>query len=641
MKHPVSDEWLAAQARSYRPLLERSAESILVLTGNADVVAMSPAARALHGVDGEGPATMSGAEYRERFDVCDPETRTPLPFKAWPLARTHRGESVEPRSVLLCSRDRQLSQLVEYEITPLSERCPAELYMVRLNPSTPDSALLTVNAPRLRTVIEALPVGVWFTDAAGRIVLGNAAAQHIWAGARFVGPEAYGEYKAWWAATGEPISGEEWGLARALKGEQSLAEVIEIETFDGERKIIRNWALPFCDDQGRIIGALALNEDISGQWRAEEQRERLAAVVRSSTDAITAKTTDGIITEWNPGAERMYGFTRSEAVGSPVTIIIPDDRAGEAQWLMELVRRGEALEQYETERITKDGRRLSVSLSLSPIRNAVGRIVGAATIARNIGERKEAEQKLRQQAQALAAADQRKDEFIAVLAHELRNPLSPIATAVDLIRARDAEGAHAEVLDMVARQVDHMRRLLEDLLDASRMSRGMLTVKKRRVDFKEVVEHAVEVARPLLEQRSHRLRVQLAQAPLPVLGDHQRLVQVAVNLLTNAAKYTDPGGVVTVRVGAVDERAVLRVRDTGVGIPQDMLERVFDLFRNPEQHHRHPQTGLGLGLTLVRSIVAAHGGTVRAESPGPGGGSEFVVALPRLRERHVVAERVA
>lgn len=638
MKEPVSHEWLAARTASYLPLLERSAESILVMTGNADVVAMSPAARALHGVDGEQPATMTGDDYRERFEVCDPETRTPLPFDAWPLIRMHRGEPVEPRPMLLCSRDHQSSQLVDYEITPLSERRPADLYMVRLNPATPDSSVLTMNAPRLRTVLEALPIGVWFTDTAGRIVLGNAAAQRIWGGARFVGPEAYDEYRAWWAATGEPISGEQWGLARALKGEQSLAEVIEIETFDGERKIIRNWALPFHDDGGRIVGALAVNEDISEQWRAEEQRERLAALVRSSTDAITAKTIEGIITEWNPGAARMYGFSRSEAVGSPVAIIIPDDRAGEAQWLMELVRRGEVLEQYETERITKDGRRLAVSLSLSPIRNAAGRIVGAATITRNIGELKEVEQKLRQQAQALEAADRRKDEFIAVLAHELRNPLSPIATAVDLIRARDAEGVNAEVLAMMARQVDHMRRLLDDLLDASRMARGMLTVKKQTIDFKEVVEHAVEVARPLLERRSHRLRVHLAETPLPVLGDHQRLVQVAVNLLTNAAKYTDPGGVVTIRAGAEDERVVLRIRDTGVGIPRDMLDRVFDLFRNPEQHHRHPQTGLGLGLTLVRSIVTAHGGTVRAESPGPGGGSEFVVALPRLRERHVVAE---
>lgn len=496
-----------------------------------------------------------------------------------------------------------------------------------------------ISEKRLRTVIEALPIGVWFTDVTGRIVLGNAAGQRIWSGARYVGPAEYAQYKARWVESGKELTSEEWGLTRALKGETSLNEIIEIETFDGETKIIRNAALPFRDDDGRIIGALAINEDITEQWRASEQLERLAATVRSSTDAIVAKTRDGIITDWNPGAERMYGFSRSEAVGSPITIIIPDDRAGEAAWLLELVGRGQVLEHYETERVRKDGSRLTISLSLSPIHNALGQVVGAATISRDMTTQREAEQRLKEQARALAQSDRHKDEFIATLAHELRNPLAPIVTVMDLIRVKDSEQRFKEPLAMLRRQVDYLTRLLDDLMDASRISRGTLNIHKEPIEVSQLVDRAVEVARSRIEERDHALSVTPGPASVIVLGDMQRLVQVVVNLLNNAAKYTEPGGRIWLEVDADREDVRISVRDTGIGIAPDMLEPIFHLFRHPQHESATPQRGLGLGLTLVRSLVEAHGGTVTAHSPGVGQGSEFVVTLPRLQERRAVDRR--
>ncbi|MFW6092433.1 MAG: PAS domain-containing sensor histidine kinase [Pseudomonadota bacterium] len=626
---------LVSQSSRYQPLLQHAADNVMVMSASGDVVAMSPAARALHGLEPDEPAAMAADEYQRRFTLQDPDTRSPLDDHQRPVSRAHRGETVTDLALRL--RGPRDSHRVACSVVPLAKRPPAEHYLVILRAPVGPRTPLAESERRLRTVIEALPVGLAFTDAAGRIILSNAALQRIWGGARYVGPDRYAQYKGWWAASGEPISSEEWGLARALAGERATGEIIEIETFDGEHKVIRNAALPLRNDQGRIIGALAVNEDISEHWWAEQQRERLAALVRSSTDAIIAKTTAGIITDWNPGAERMYGFTRTEAIGAPIAIIIPDDRPGEAEWLMELIRRGETLEQHETERVTRDGARLTVSLSLSPIRNALGRIVGAATISRDITERKRAERRLEAQAREREAADQRKDEFIAVLAHELRSPLAPIANGLTALRTLDTGGDRRELHDMMERQVDHMRRLLDDLLDASRMARGMLTVEKHPTDVNEVAEHAIEVTRAVLEQRDQDLQVTLGPEPLCVLGDHQRLVQVVVNLLHNAAKYTDPGGRIAITVRGHEQQVIVAVEDTGVGIPEHMLERVFHLFHNPEEATGHPKQGLGLGLTLVRSIVSAHGGTVRAESAGPGRGSEFTVTLPRLPERRAVS----
>ena len=610
----------------------------MVVSTQGDVLAMSPRARRLHGLSSADQADMSAECYRQRFDLRHAEGGAPVDL-ADCLRKHATGENGAELPVLLRREATTAGQPLRLTAEAICGNNPPQAYLVTLAPPAPGVG--SAESERLlRTVIEALPIGVWFTDRSGRIVLGNAAGQRIWSGIRHVGPEEYGQYLAWWAESGEPISPDEWGLARALRGESSLDEIIEIESFDGQRKIVRNWALPLHDEHGAIIGAVALNEDITDEWKANEQRERLAALVRSSTDAVVAKDRDGIITDWNPGAERMYGYSRSEAVGAPIGIIIPEDRAAEGKWLMELVSRGETLDQYETERIRKNGTRVSISLSLSPIRNALGRIVGAATISRDVTERKQDEARLREQARALELADRRKDDFIAILAHELRNPLAPIATAVDLIGLKDREGDYDEVVQIVRRQLGNMRRLLDDLLDVSRMGRGLLTVQKASIELRDAIRQAVETARPHIEQKQHVLELHVPEQPIPVLGDLQRLVQVFVNLLTNAARYTEPGGAISIHCTDHGDHVTVRVRDTGMGIPRHMLDRVFDLFRHPEPKD-HAPNGLGLGLTLTRFIVEAHGGAVGAHSSGPGEGAEITVILPRLLGQPAVATQAS
>jgi PAS domain S-box-containing protein len=240
---------------------------------------------------------------------------------------------------------------------------------------------------------------------------------------------------------------------------------------------------------------------------------------------------------------------------------------------------------------------------------------------------------MRQLEEALKEADRLKDEFLAMLAHELRNPLAPIRNALHVLRQPGADAETAgRVRDMAERQVKHMARLLDDLLDVSRISRGLIELRQEVVDLAALARRTVEAVTPLVEERRHELNVALPPAPVRVKGDPTRLEQVLTNLLNNAAKYTAPGGRIWLDVGAEGGAAVVRVRDSGVGIPPEMLPKVFDLFVQAERKLDRAPGGVGIGLTLVRKLVAMHGGTVEAASPGPGQGSTFVVRLPARAE---------
>jgi PAS domain S-box-containing protein len=239
---------------------------------------------------------------------------------------------------------------------------------------------------------------------------------------------------------------------------------------------------------------------------------------------------------------------------------------------------------------------------------------------------------LKQAQAALQEANRRKDEFLAMLGHELRNPLASARNAVEILRLlgpADGDGRWAQ--DVLDRQVGHLTRLVDDLLDVARITRGRVQLQRGRVDLAAVLGRAVEMSRPLLDARRHELTVAVPPAPLPLYGDATRLAQAAANLLNNAAKYTPPGGRVWLTAAREGDEWVVRVRDTGVGIPADVLPQVFDLFTQAERPLDRSEGGLGVGLTLVRSLVELHGGRVEAHSDGPGKGSEFVVRLPAGR----------
>lgn len=500
----------------------------------------------------------------------------------------------------------------------------------------------------------------------------------------------------------------------------------------------------------------ALRAALKARRRQYELRDQieaqalLAAIIESSDDAIISKTLDGTIISWNSGAERLFGYSAAEAIDKPITLIIPPERLGEEPAIIERLVRGERIEHFETVRLAKSGRRVDISLTISPVRDNTGRIIAASKVARDITERKRSQRALRESEgrfrflaetipsivwtaspdgtityanrrwfdfcglspeqdltdrqelvihpddyercmaewhesvrtgkeyeievrnrrhdgvyrwfmtravplrdylgqvvswfgvttdihdqkemqEHLREVDQRKDEFLATLAHELRNPLAPIRNSLQFLRLAENDKASAEqAADIIDRQVNHLVRLVDDLLEVSRITRGKIELRKELVYLASIIDSAIETSRPVIEAAGHHLDVSLPSEPVMLEADAVRVSQVISNLLNNAAKYTESGGQIWLAARAEPREVVISVRDTGVGIPADMLPRVFEMFTQVARSLSRSQGGLGIGLTLSRSLVELHGGSVVARSPGVGRGSEFIVSLPRV-----------
>ncbi|WP_020471021.1 PAS domain-containing hybrid sensor histidine kinase/response regulator [Zavarzinella formosa] len=663
---------------------------------------------------------------------------------------------------------------------------------------------------------------------------------------------------------------------------------------DGSERPIDDSASPIRADSGDLAGAVLVFRDVSEQKQAEKDRARLAAIVESSEDAILSKSLNGIVLSWNTGAERLFGYRSDEAVGRHITLIIPPERLDEEADIIRRICRGERVEHFETVRVTKDGRRRDISLTISPLRDAEGHVVGASKVARDVTERKLAEaenHRLNQEVEAerrrladvfqsapsfmcvlngpehvferandryyellgrggiigrpireaipeiagqgfyeildrvyqtgepftgrdmrvtlrrdgrleerilefvyqpifspdgtvsgilvqgidltdryraeetlvrvtaeserrrrlyetilsatpdfvyvfsldhrvlyandsliamwgcgpdghlgktfleigyepwhaemhdreidqvretkqpirgevpftgtngrriydyifvpvfgtegeveavagttrdvterremedsLREADRKKDDFIALLAHELRNPLAPVRNGLQVMRlAGDNPALVEQTRSMMDRQLSHMVRLVDDLLDVSRISRNKMELRRSRVLLADVVNTAVEATRPIIDARGHQLTISLPPDPVSLDADLTRLAQVFGNLLSNSAKYTEHGGHIWLsaeRIAGVV--VVVRVRDTGIGIPRDSLAKIFDMFSQVDRETERNTGGLGIGLALVRGLAEMHGGTVTAESEGPGRGSTFIIRLPEL-----------
>lgn len=358
--------------------------------------------------------------------------------------------------------------------------------------------------------------------------------------------------------------------------------------------------------------------------RASRERLRvLAAIVESSDDAIISKNTNGIITSWNAGAERLFGYSAAEAVGQSIVLIIPPEYHDEETEILARIRRGERIHHYETMRTTKDGRLIDISLSISPLYNDEGQIVGASKVARDITPQKKLIEQLKE-------SDRRKSEFLAILAHELRNPLAPMRNALNVLRLSKQGGRRDEAQSLLERQLQQMVRLVDDLLDISRITRGKIEIRKEAVELEGIVNSAVEIARPLIDERWQTLNIELPEEEIILNADAVRLTQILANLLNNAAKYTDEGGTIDLTAVHENGEAVITVRDNGIGIPPETLPYIFDMFMQTDNALSRSEGGLGIGLTLVKNLVMLHGGSVSVKSDGIGKGSEFTVRMPAL-----------
>jgi PAS domain S-box-containing protein len=579
-----------------------------------------------------------------------------------------------------------------------------------------------------------------------------------------------------------------------------LANHTVLITRDGREISIDDSAAPIQSEEGTITGVVLVFRDVTEARRSIEARLHLAAIVEASDDAIISNNLDGIIVSWNQGAERLYGYRAEEVIGKPLAILTPPDHLNELPQILSQIRRGERLDHYETVRTCKDGRRVDVSLTISPIKDASGKIVGASKIAHDITARKRQEAELRFLAESskllaelldvpstlqkvaglavphfadwctvdlldpdgslrrlavahvdpakiqlahelhrryppdpkgsrgvwhvlrtgrsellaeipdsllvetiqnaerlrilrelgltsymgvpltvrgkpigvitfvtaesgrrygpddvrlaedlaqraavaienarlyseLKETDRRKDEFLAMLAHELRNPLAPIRNALHIMKMPGANGEDIEnARQMTERQVQYMVRLVDDLLDVSRIMRGRIELRKELVELATVLVHAVETAQPMIDARGQQLIVSVPPDSLRLEADATRLTQVVANLLHNAAKFSQRSGRIWLTAEREGKEAIVRVRDEGAGIRAELLAHIFELFVQGERTLERSQGGLGIGLTVVQKLVELHGGSITAHSEGPGKGSEFILRLPGLTD---------
>ncbi|HUR29290.1 MAG TPA: PAS domain S-box protein [Planctomycetota bacterium] len=412
-------------------------------------------------------------------------------------------------------------------------------------------------------------------------------------------------------------------LERLMRGEDLRGEPAVLRAKDGTLKHVLIDSNGLWENE-KFVHSRCLTRDVTQIYESAQVGRLLAAIVESSDDAIVSKTLEGRISSWNSGAEQLFGYSAEEAVGKPVTMIIPPDLQHEEKMILAKLVRGERIKSFQTKRLRKDGRLIDVSLTVSPVRDASGKIIGASKVARDITDRLRVEDQLRR-------VGQRKDEFLAMLGHELRNPLAPISNTAEMLRLSTlGDASKQEMCGVLARQVQHMTRLLDDLLDVSRISQGKIQFRSELVDVFGVIARACEVVRPIMDANRHALSVQLPAAPLRVKGDLIRLVQAVSNLLNNAAKYTPPGGKILISADVDSGNVVIRVRDNGMGIPADVLPTVFELFMQADRTLGRANGGLGIGLTLVRKIVEQHHGRIEATSAGPDQGSEFTIRLPAL-----------
>jgi PAS domain S-box-containing protein len=363
---------------------------------------------------------------------------------------------------------------------------------------------------------------------------------------------------------------------------------------------------------------------------------QLAAIIASSDDIIVSKTLEGVITSWNPAAERILGYTADEAIGQHITLVIPPERWAEEDDVLARIRRGERVDHFETVRRAKNGDLLQISLTVSPVRDEDGRIVGASKVARDITDRKRSEverEKLlaSEKAARMEAeeANRLKDEFLAVVSHELRSPLNAITGWTALLRTGRLTGEQsARAIETIQRNAQLQNQMIADLLDVSRIVSGRMRLDVRPFQLIKVVEAALEVIRPAAGSKLIKLQTQLDPGAGPVAGDPDRIQQVMSNLLSNAIKFTPREGRVQVQLQRINSHLEIVVSDTGQGIEPEVLPFIFERFRQGETGSTRDHGGLGLGLTIARHIAELHGGLITARSEGLGKGAQFTVQLP-------------
>jgi PAS domain S-box-containing protein len=558
-----------------------------------------------------------------------------------------RAQVEEPEAILRAIREGEVDALVVHEAG--RER----IYSLQ----TYDSVYRAV-------VEECFPYGVWLAKPDGELLyvtpsflqtLGMTLDELRERGQfHFLPPGPRAELDARWAecrATGRPFSAEYRIVRPDGAGRTVWTQGMLVPTPDGrahwvgvnidmterrrDRDALQRQAAALEEKNQDLRERMDRHREIESALLETNERHR--AVTDNATTAIFMMDPAGRCTFMNPAAEAMTGFRFDEARGRVLHDLIHHRRPDGSYYPLAECPIDRALPEYFEVRdhqdvfLRKDGSFFPVLCNARPIRHD-GAPVGTVIEVRDITREQEAERQIRRLVDDLREQDHRKDEFLAMLAHELRNPLAPIRNAVSVLAmAEDDPETRRWSRAVIDRQLRHLTSLVDDLLDVSRINEGKITLARQPLAVSAFVQAAVEASRPLIDARRHHLDVALPPEPLWVDGDPTRLAQVVLNLLNNAAKYTPAGGDIRLAVERRGAEAVaLRVRDNGKGIPPEMCAKVFDLFTQVDTSLDRAEGGLGIGLTLVDRLVRLHGGTVEVHSEGPGRGCEFTVTLPRM-----------
>jgi PAS domain S-box-containing protein len=434
---------------------------------------------------------------------------------------------------------------------------------------------------------------------------------------------------AWWLPSPALVETIKAASAQAASGELFRAE-LPYYIADGSERVVDFTLLPIKDESGCVLFLAPTGSDITERRRAEADRQKFVTLVENSTDFIGMCDLQGVPFFINQAGLEMVGLDSLEQAHriSIRDFFFPEDQPRVmAEFFPSVLRNGHG-EMEVRFRHFRTGEARWMAYKVLTLTDAAGRAVGLATVSQDITERRRLEDHLRKLAADLSQADRRKDEFLATLAHELRNPLAPIRNALQVIRLSPDPAAREQVRTLMERQVAQMVRLVEDLLDVSRISTGKLELRREHVHLAAVVGSAVETSRPLIDHLGHHLTVTLPGQPVTVDADPTRLAQVFSNLLNNSAKYMDRGGHIRLTAERQGSEVLVSVKDAGIGIAADQLPRLFQMFSQVDTAVERSQGGLGIGLTLVKQLVEMHGGRIEAHSEGLGKGAEFVVRLP-------------
>jgi PAS domain S-box-containing protein len=625
--------------------------------------------------------------------------------------------------------------------------------------------LATESREVLRVTLGSIGDAVITTDTQGYITYINEVAESLtgWSHTDALGQPLERVFRVLNEDTREPVENPATKVLRSgvIAG---LANHTVLVKKDGKECPIDDSAAPIRNEEGYVSGCVLIFRDVTAQRLTDRDKTNqlltarlLASIVENSNDAIASKTLEGIIQSWNAAAERLFGYTAEQAVGRHISLVIPPDRIAEEDRIIESLKAGRRIEHFETERVRSDGQRLDVSLTISPIKDDSGNVIGAskivrditdrkrieserqkfvtlvenstdfigicdlqgvpsfinhaglemvgldsiedgrkravndfffpedqemmqnqffpavlenghgeieirfrnfktgaarwmaykvltltdaanqpvafATVSQDVTERKRLEDNLRALAADLSQTDRRKNEFLATLAHELRNPLAPMSNMLEVVKRAEGDEKTLKIaFDTIQRQLAQMVRLVDDLLDLNRITHDRLELRRSEITLSSVILQAIEVARPLIDHADQKLVVDLPDDPIYLNADPARLAQVFGNLLNNSCKYTKPNGVISLTAKRDDKQVLVSVKDNGAGIPPDKLDKIFDMFTQIDRTSDKSQGGLGIGLTLVKRLTEMHGGSIEATSAGEGQGSEFIVRLPVLSE---------